>query len=275
MKKLKKQLIVQACIGALFFSLTHGYTEEADGMEQEVINEEDSAVIWEPFAFDDYTYISGNLLASSAFLWERKDRPKGVLNRPADSRAVFQLHDNVTITGANAEAFGVGDTVDLIAQIKSMRYDGKRYWLKKSQGRAVVERADGREFRAKVIRLWGQVKGNEWVMPARQFDSIEYETLIDAPVSIDAAVLSRVQETRFPHMNQMFLIDKGQSDGVVKGDIFAVYDNADDQLNEILLLGLVTRVYDNYSTLVIQKLFEKQLSEGDRAVLKKRIDEQW
>ena len=244
------------------------------GLEQEPPN---AGSDWQYFSTVDRSFtISGELIASAAFLWEQGKRGVGTVARPADARAMFQVFDHIEIQPDGNHSFRVGDSLDVITIGERVSHGGKRYRLTRRIGRVVIGGATERNVTAQIVKLWDTMKGGETIVPANSFKPLSFESLEKASHTIETSVLTRVEDTETPYPMQMFLIDKGKDAGVRMGDVFSVLGRKSRLgAEEEFLMGSVIHLSDNYATLLIVKMFENRLGTGNKALLRMRMSEEW
>ncbi len=221
--------------------------------------------------------ISSELLASSAFLWTEKDSKgyvlpgNGIVDK-SDGKAAYQLYEKISVRPVGNADYKLGDTVDILKQIKLVSFKGKTANLVKRTGMAVVEGHSGKRLIVSVVQMWDLIKGGERIAPTVSFDPIYLDSLVVPENNLQASVVMRVEKTVAPYLHQSFIIDKGSDDGVKLGDHFEVFEKQkDDSLSEELLVGLVSNVTPKASTLVILKLYKGRLKKGDSAFLTHRV----
>jgi hypothetical protein len=226
----------------------------------------------------DKIVFSPELLASSAYLWTERDSKGFVFpgNGVVDpcERAAYQPFDKIRIAPVGKANYKLGDTLDVIKSIRLMSLKGKTANLVRRSGRAVVEGNDGKKIVATLIKVWDVIEGGERVAPAESFEVVRVDSLVAPEKNIQAKVITRVEQTVAPYLHQMFIIDKGATDGVLKGDCFTVFENSGkDSFRTEVLLGYVIHVSPGSSTLVIVKLFQSKLEEGFQAFLSRRVQQ--
>ncbi|MBN1308553.1 MAG: LysM peptidoglycan-binding domain-containing protein [Chitinispirillaceae bacterium] len=220
--------------------------------------------------------LSKGYLASVPFLWTEKDRSgnifpgNAVVNPPVIGKS-YQRFSTISFRLISSAVYRVNDTVDIYRSLRFVRFNNRPMNLVKRVGRACVGKTAGREVEALLFEMTDMIVGKERVAPATDVTSCTIDTLIDPPVSINASVFTRVEQTESPYPYQMIILDKGSTQGVELGDVFGIYHRDDKKSPaHISVIGSIGHVGAASSTLNMVVMAQSRISEGDKAVLLRR-----
>jgi hypothetical protein len=185
-------------------------------------------------------------------------------------RDLYQCFDKVYVkpTGGVDLTFKVGDTVDVLRPLRSIKVDGYAGRVVARTGRGVVVGFAGRRAVVQLTSLWGKVLGSERIAKAEAFAPVYCDHIPAQNNPLKATVIMHLDNTITPYMHQYLIVDKGSADGVKVGDFFRVVDRErPKRLSEDLIEAQVVSVASKASVLVIQKIYKERLSAGDEAFL--------
>ena len=164
---------------------------------------------------------------SSGFLTENQKLPFGKVLGPITPPQIRALsrntnampHSTVAVSAPKGATYQVGDTL-LVVQIgREVRHYGE---VILPSGMIQVTDTSGGKYLARVIAVYGPVRGGQSVLPLEKFG--DHGSAKAAPVSdgVRATLLggSGRQDLKVPQM--VVFLDKGRKDGVAPGDLFEV-----------------------------------------------------
>ncbi len=219
--------------------------------------------------------LSGQLIASKAFLCEQSNCEVGTVLRPSD-RSMYQKFDMLRIRPGGQYKFTVGDTVDIVERLRNVSFRRTKYPLLRVNGQVVVRSIDRDNaiVNAELIHYWKPISGRELVMPSQSYQKIEIPRLISAAQKLEGVVVTHVEDGVVPYLKDLFIVDIGKNSGIRIGDVFTVFGSDSGDFGEEFLVGTVINSSSSFSTLVINKIHQSSLSQGDRVVLTMRIGEE-
>jgi LysM repeat protein len=216
--------------------------------------------------------IDKSFFAKVPFLWFDMDPQgniypgKGIVQKPPS--ATYQRFDKMIIEPQVENYFKPGDTLDIYKQLKFYEYEGKTANLVQRAGRCVVLESAPKKITASLVEQWDAVIGNERVDKSVKYFPITADTLTTPSIAITGSIFTRAEQTPGLYPFQTVIIDKGEKDGVQKGDIFGLYSTkAKVSTWKLSAVGLTLYVNNSTSSLVLITLVQNALNEGDKAVL--------
>ena len=220
--------------------------------------------------------LSSNFFASVPFLWTERDLSGNIypgnatVDKP-DERESYQRFDKIPITLQRGASYSVDDTVDIYQCMRFVRFRNSVSNLVKRVGKAKIVEVEGRKAFAVLYEMNDAIRGKERVARSIPFEPKTIDTLIDPDVAITAEVYTRAEETESPYPFQTLILDRGSSDGLMIGDILAVYHYQNPEKPGTLeVVGYIAYTTPMSSSLVILKMANGALVEGDKATLIKR-----
>ena len=220
--------------------------------------------------------LSAAFFAAVPFLWTEKD-PSGyiypgnaIVDKPV-SQVSYQRFERISIKPQKGASYKVGDTVDVFSPIRFVRFNSSISNLVKRVARARVIEAGPKRIHAELFEMSDPVKGKERVALSTPFTPKEIDTLVEPEVVIGAEVFTRVEGTVRAYPFQTLILNRGEADGVLLGDVFAVY-HKDRPVNNPSFAGIgyVAHLNSNSCSMVIVNLSGEKIEEGDRAALIRR-----
>ena len=220
--------------------------------------------------------LSAAFFAAVPFLWTEKD-PSGyiypgnaIVDKPV-SQVSYQRFERISIKPQKGASYKVGDTVDVFSPIRFVRFNSSISNLVKRVARARVIEAGPKRIHAELFEMSDPVKGKERIALSTPFTPKEIDTLVEPEVVIGAEVFTRVEGTVRAYPFQTLILNRGEADGVLLGDVFAVY-HKDRPVNNPSFAGIgyVAHLNSNSCSMVIVNLSGEKIEEGDRAALIRR-----
>ncbi len=220
--------------------------------------------------------LSAAFFSSIPFLWSEKDASgflssgAATVNKPKD-RESYQRFDHISITPQKEAEYKEGDTVDIFQQIRSVRFKNSVSNLIKRSGRARVILVTPGKITAELFEMSDAINGRERVALSRPSFPQDIDTLIEPEVVIGAEVFTRVEVSDQVYPFQTLILDRGESDGVNLGDVFAVYHREKPaDVPSLAGTGYVAHVNKTSCSMVIVNMTSNKLNPGDKAALIKR-----
>jgi hypothetical protein len=222
--------------------------------------------------------LSGELLAATPFLWSKKDikgliYPGNARIDPKVKQRPFQLFDEVPILVHGPGTHSVGDTVEIYRSERMLNFNKRRVNLVRRIGYAAIVTAKGKRLTGRIFKMWDVVKGGDRVARASSFRHFTVIDYIDPPSTITASVFERVEQTLFPYPYQSFIVDRGSSQGIQIGDLFAAFRADQTESPLATQVACAVHVGSDYATLATVKLYDNTLEPGDKVDLIRRMQE--
>ncbi len=192
---------------------------------------------------------------------------------PGDRSVVtYRQYDRIEIKCDSPGCFAAGDTVDIIRLLRTVSFMDIPCRIYQRVGLARIHRVQGKKVEAEVLSASDMILPEDIVASHRIFSDIEVSEYYEPTTSLSGSVLDRVEETRSPYLYQSFLINLGRSEGVQRGDIFAVYPKTESGSYRKIpsTVGVAVEIGDGWSTLTITKMFDNTLDRSDRVELIRR-----
>jgi len=231
-------------------------------------------------------YFTAEFLCKLGYLWFSKDS-KGIVcpgnaevgwKTPAQNglkrydQDMYKQFDELPIhVFSPSVKFNIGDTLDIIHADSLLLFGKETANEVRRVGNAVVTQINDSNVTAMLYRAWDLVKSEDRVEPAKHFYDLQIDSIIDPHVAIKGTIFLRIENTERPYMFHTFILDRGLKDGVVMGDLFAVVQKNDVAKNRPAAIACAALVNESSSTLVIEKLFNNDISNGDTVIALKRI----
>lgn len=216
--------------------------------------------------------LSSHLFSSVPFLWTKKD-PSGnmypgnaVVEKP-HKKGSYQLFDIISIRPEKGETFVSGDTIDLFASIRFVRFRGTIGNLVKKNGKAVVYKVEDRKIYARLIEMSEVIRGGERAQKSVSTALKGIYEFCQPENPVAAEVLERVESSASPFLFQTLIIDKGETEGIKVGDVFAVYHKEKEMEARYCMTGYAANVSSKTSSLIIVSISSNTVFSGDSAAL--------
>jgi hypothetical protein len=229
------------------------------------------------FTLKEKGMISAGFFEQTPFLWMVKDRAGRIypgnarVDKPG-ANAAYQRFDMIKISCIDS-SYNPGDTVELYKSFKLVIFKGNPANVVKMTGRAKVVSICKRQVSAELFEMNEPVTGDETVSAQKPLDAFVIDTLIDPDVFVKGKIFTRVENSQSVHPFQTLILDKGAKDGVQPGDIFAVYKNNKGSDSGIVSAVCFTaHVTEESSSIVIIRMADEQINDGDSAALIRRIN---
>jgi hypothetical protein len=213
-----------------------------------------------------------SFFAKVPFLWFDMDPQgniypgKGIVQKPTS--ATYQRYDKIIIEPQVENYFKPGDTLDIYKPLEFYDFEEKTANLVQRAGRCVVLESAPKKVTASIIEQWDAVTGNERVDKSVAYFPITVDTLTKPSISVTGSIFTRAEQTPGLYPYQTVIIDKGEKDGVQKGDIFGLYSTKKNVNTwKLSAVGLALHVNSSSASLVLISIVQNELSEGDKAVL--------
>lgn len=222
--------------------------------------------------FAEKCRLEKTLLAKVPFLWFDLDPQgniypgKGIVRKPEN--ASYQRFDKLIIKPQQENYFKTGDTLDIYTSLRFVEIEDKIGNLIKRSGRCRVIESAPQKVTAVLFDQWDVITGDERVdKSVSSFFGI-IDTVTTPSISITGSIFTRVEQTPSPYPFQTVIIDKGEVDGVQRGDIFGLYHTEKKVITwKLAAIGLALHINKSSSSLLIISLIQNGLDEGDKAVL--------
>jgi hypothetical protein len=221
-------------------------------------------------------HLGGSFFKAVPFLWFTRNSSgvllpgESVIDAPPEN-AMYQLYDKIQLTIKNNELYKVGDSVDIYNYFRVIEYNKARATVIKCVGSAKLTDVAKHKATGLLYKVYDKVVGGEHIMKSEPLKSQEIDTLVSPDVSIQAALITRAEETESPYVFQTLIIDKGSQDGVRVGDVFAMYRVKDGFMSkDVAVTGYTANVQKTTSSLTIIKMSDNKLSPGDKGILFRR-----
>lgn len=191
------------------------------------------------------------------------------------SVVTYRQYDKIEIKCDSPGCFAVGDSVDIIRRLRTVSFMDISSRIYQRVGLARISRVQGKKVDAEVLSASNMILPEDLVALHEMFTDIEVSEYFDPTTSLSGSVLDRVEETRSPYLYQSVLINLGRSEGVQRGDLFAVYPKTESEGYRMTpsTVGAAVEIGDGWSTLTITKMFDNTLDQGDRVELVRRAAE--
>jgi LysM repeat protein len=213
-----------------------------------------------------------SFFAKVPFLWFDIDPQgniypgKGVVRKPEN--ASYQRFDKLIIEPQQETYFKTGDTLDIYTSLRFIEIEGKTANLIKRSGRCRVIEAAPKKVTAVLFDQWDVVTGNERVDKFSCGFAGFIDTVTTPTISITGSIVTRAEQTPSPYPFQTVIIDKGENDGVQRGDVFGLYHTGKKVITwKLSAIGLAIHVNKSTSSLLLISLMQNELDDGDKAVL--------
>ncbi|NLG18412.1 MAG: LysM peptidoglycan-binding domain-containing protein [Fibrobacter sp.] len=220
--------------------------------------------------------LSAAFFSTIPFLWSETDAAgflypgTATVDKPKD-RESYQRFDHISITPQKEAEYKEGDTVDIFQPIRFVRFKNSVSNLIKRTGRARVIMVEPKRITAELFEMSDAIKGKERIALSRPSFSQDIDTLIEPEVVIGAEVFTRVEVTDQVYPFQTLILDRGESDGVKLGDVFAVYHRETPaDVPSLAGTGYVAHVNKISCSMVIVNMTSNKLNAGDKAALIRR-----
>ncbi len=216
--------------------------------------------------------LSSHFFSSVPFLWTKKDSSgnmypgNAVVEKPY-RKGSYQLFDIISIRMGMGVAFVPGDTIDLFASIRFVRFKGTIANLVKRNGKAVVDKVEDRKISARLIEMSEVISGGERAEKSANTVLKGVYEFSQPEKAVAAEVFERVESTASPFLFQTLIIDKGENEGIRVGDVFAVYHKEKGKGVQYCMTGYAAHVNSRTSSLIIVSISSNTVSSGDSAAL--------
>jgi hypothetical protein len=230
-------------------------------------------------------FFTSELVEQRGFLWFEKDA-KGLIypgngaitKKSIDdplktaSKNIYRQFDEIAIKIFGKSSYKAGDTVDVFHSDRLVRFKGKTANLVRRIARARLTAAGTNQAQAVLIKTWDIVTEGDRIDTMTHFPTWEIDTVVERDAAVRGAVFERIEPTEGSYLFQTLICDRGAQDGVRFGDIFTVFPHgAAPASGRPCALGFVCHVGEQTSTLVIEKLFDAKVNQGDAVELFKRL----
>lgn len=213
-----------------------------------------------------------SFFAKVPFLWFERDPQgyvypgKGIVKKPPN--ASYKRYENLIIQPLTENYFSVGDTLDIYKPLRFLEINEQTANLIQRSGRCIVLETAPKKITAVVSEQWDAITGNERVDKYAQCHPGVVDTITTPSISITGSIITRAEATPSPYPYQTVIVDKGEGDGVQKGDIFGLYSTKKKITTwKLSAVGITLYVNKSTSSVILFSLLHNELSEGDKAVL--------
>lgn len=213
--------------------------------------------------------LSGGEQASAPFLWSKKDQygniyPGNGTVLPPEQGASYQLYAKIKVSLFKDASYKPGDTIDIIQSVRLVLFNNKTVNLVRRTGTAIVRESTGKQLSAQLVGMSDVITGKERIAKAAAYPSLTIDSLSEVSTALSAEVFTRVEETVSPYPFQKVILNKGSTDGVAIGDIFALYHQKNSLLS---VIGIVIHTTETSSTLSMVYMRQNAVESGDLAKL--------
>ena len=220
------------------------------------------------------TELSALALATAPFVVVEKSTQvgNGRVRRPKGYE-IHQQFGKLTVNPAGDYfSYNVGDTVDILSRGRRVKGSGStQLRLIERKGRGVVIGFAGQRPVVEVFSMWGAIVGGERIAKAASFTPFYAENLAAPATKVEGRVVMRLENTVLPYLHQHLVIDQGSASGIRVGDFFTVMQRErSNRMSEKVLEAQVVSVSPSTATLLVQKLYQRQIEIGDVAHLSLR-----
>jgi hypothetical protein len=246
-------------------------------------DEADSLIVDKSF---HRSFINPELIQQAGFLWFEKDhngfiypgRGCIVKSDPNDRlknnlKDIYRQFDEILISSLGNARYSVGDTVSVVHSDRFVKFKGKTANLLHRTAIARVSSVNGDTARAILFKAWDIVTGGDRIDSVFHGPRSEIDTIVECESHVKGTVFERVEQSESPFLFHTIILDCGAGSGVKFGDLFLVYPHqgALKPQRKPSALACALVVGEQSSTLLIEKLFDIALGQGDTAELVKRI----
>jgi hypothetical protein len=219
--------------------------------------------------------LSAGFFGQAPFLWTDKnndDWPGNARLCKPNTNASYQRFDTISISCKDS-SYNAGDTLEIYKSYKMVKFKGKPAKIVKKTGRAKVISANKMKITAELFEMNEPVCGGEWVTLQKPLNDLMIDSLIDPDIFIEGKIFIRVEDSQRAHPFQTLILDKGAKDGIQPGDIFAVYKSKKESDSQtVAAVCLAAHVTEESSSIVIIRMADEQIRNGDSAALIRRIN---
>jgi len=217
-------------------------------------------------------YLGSHFFSSVPFLWTKKDSlgntyPGDAVVEKPHQKESYQLFDIISIRPCKGVNFVPGDTVDLYSSIRFVRFRNSIANLVKKNGKAIVNKVEDRKISARLIEMSEVIRGGE---RAAKIDNATLKGVYKfskAEKPVNAEVFERVETSASPFLFQTLIIDKGETEGIRVGDVFAVYHKEKGKSAKYCMTGYAAHVNSISSSLIITSISNNTVSAKDSVAL--------
>ncbi len=229
------------------------------------------------------SYFTPDFLEAIAFLWEKRDvkdlvcpgnavliksDDPGLLNQYGQQ--TFHPFDEVRIRPLVKAQYRPGDTVNIFHSYGLEKFQGKTVNVVRRIAKARVHSVERASISADIVDMWDIVRSGDRVDTLTHFPCYQIDSLETPGISLRGTIFYLPENTVGNHPFQSFIIDKGATDGVRIGDIFAVKQKNKPSADRPAAIACALNVGTASSTLVIEKLFDR-VDRGDTVSLINRL----
>lgn len=216
--------------------------------------------------------LSSHFFSSVPFLWTKRDSSgnmypgNAVVEKPC-KKGSYQLFDIISIRLGKGATYAPGDTIDLFASIRFVRFRNSVANLVKKNGKAVVKEVEDRKVSAMLIEMSEVIRGGERAAKSGNAALKGVYKFSQPENPVKAEVFERVESSASPFLFQTLIIDKGETEGVRVGDVFAVYHKEKGKGAQYCMTGYAAHVNSTSSSLIIVSISNNTVSPKDSAAL--------
>ena len=228
-------------------------------------------------------YFTSEFLWKIAFLWFKKDE-KGLIYPGKASimktdnsgmlkkyeNQVFSLYDEIVLEPIGSAAFHAGDTLDILHSDQFIRVDDKIANVVRRTAKAYVTSIDKNRIHAVLCHVGDVVQNEDRADTTTHFPDLFVDTIVTPDVVIVGAIVQEIEGTERPYLYHSFIINKGSKDGVMLGDLFAVFPRISDSKRPSAF-ACALYVGETFSTLVIINMFDNNINQNDKVSLIRRM----
>lgn len=219
--------------------------------------------------------LSTKFFSSVPFLWTQRDSSgylypgDGIVNKPTNKES-YHLHDVFSFKLLKGASYSVGDTVAVYLSERFVRFKNSPANMIRRVGKARITSIEKKRGFAQLFEMSAVIKGKERVGRFYEPAMNNGYQLVKPDTVLTATVFERTEQTPSPYLFQTVILDKGTHQGVRVGDIFAVYHKENETTARYALTGYVAFVTEESASLVIMRISENKVAQGDPAFLLSR-----
>jgi hypothetical protein len=222
-------------------------------------------------------YIGKDMIRQVGFLWTTRDEKNLVAPGNAyidgDKHAItYHQFERVHCTIFGQHNYEAGDTVDIIHPEKYIKINGSVVNLVFRVALGKINKINSSSMEITLIKMWNIVRNKDRITAAQPFDNYRIDSLLPVTREIKGNIVTKVEPTVSPYLYQTLIINRGTNHGVQFGDIFQVFSyNMKKTTKHLTMICCAINIQAESSSLLILKMYNTKLQEGDEVNLIKRI----
>jgi hypothetical protein len=217
--------------------------------------------------------LTGEFLSHVPFLLQKKDS-RGELSPgngeidKGSSKTIFHQFDEVGIKTFDAQSYQVGDTFEVYRSERFVNYNNAKANVVRRIGYGRVVSLNEGSAQAQLFKVWDMVKPGDRIGPPTPFSTLPVGSYAATTQGVGGTVIQKHELDNSPYLYDALFIDQGHQSGVKIGDLFAIYPSpAAAQAPVASHVACAAYVGEDYSTVVVVKLTDTSLENGNRVQL--------